>query len=127
MLQPLISQRLRLGPKLYRIPDLCLIKTPYKREPILTTPPLVCIEILSPGESTVYILRKVSEYLEFGVMAAWIIDPDKQQVMCYDQDGLHYPDNKTLRLPESGIEIDFRLLLQRTNPSLMKLGCDAAD
>ena len=81
----------------------------------MSTPPLVCIEILSPGESTLAILRKVSEYLEFGVAAVWVIDPAKQQVMRYDQDGLHYPDNKTLTLPESGISIDFRPLFQELN------------
>lgn len=113
VLQPLISQRLWLGPKLYRIPDICLIKIPYKREPVLTTPPLVCIEILSPGESTLSILRKVSEYPEFGVAAVWVIDPAKQKVKCYDKDGLHYPYNKTLTLPVSGIPISFRPLFQK--------------
>lgn len=111
--QPLTEQRLKLGPKLYRIPDICLIKIPYKREPVLTTPPLVCIEILSPGESTLSILRKVSEYPEFGVAAVWVIDPAKQKVKCYDKDGLHYPYNKTLTLPVSGIPISFRPLFQK--------------
>ena len=114
-LQSLTEQRLKLTDILYRIPDICLIKMPHKKEPVLNTPPLVCIEILSPGESTSYILRKVSEYLEFGVSAIWVIDPAKQQAMCYDKDGLNFPDNKTLVLPESGIAIDFRPLFQELN------------
>ena len=45
------------------------------REPILTRPPLITIEIKSPEDRLKNIARKSAEYLDFGVEHVWLIDP----------------------------------------------------
>ncbi|MDQ6706789.1 MAG: Uma2 family endonuclease, partial [Acidobacteriota bacterium] len=48
-IHPFIEQRIRISPRRYRVPDLCLtVGEPL--EEILTTPPLAIIEVLSPED-----------------------------------------------------------------------------
>ena len=75
----LIGPRLRVSGKehRYRIPDVCVMALPYRSEPVLTTPPHLAIEILSPDDETADILAKVADYLRFGIPHIWIVNPHK--------------------------------------------------
>jgi Uma2 family endonuclease len=72
------EQRVQVRPDRFRVPDVCVLTdkpegTPGRR--IVTRPPLLCVEILSPEDATVETLDKVREYLGFGVSWVWVIDP----------------------------------------------------
>lgn len=86
------EQRLRvLGTKhRYRIPDLCVMALPYRAEPVLTTPPHLAIEILSPEDETANILAKVADFLRFGIPHIWIVDPYKRTLQEADREGIRY-------------------------------------
>jgi len=43
--------------------------------PIVRTPPLVCVEVRSPGQSLTDIQEVVNDYLNMGVENIWILDP----------------------------------------------------
>jgi Uma2 family endonuclease len=89
------EQRLRvLGTKnRYRIPDVCVMALPYHSEPVLTTPPHLVIEILSPEDETADILAKVADYLRFGVSNIWIANPYQRTVQEVDREGIRYCTN----------------------------------
>jgi Uma2 family endonuclease len=59
--------RVRENKPIYRIPDICVISLPYRRQPIPTQPPHLVIEIVSREGETADILAKVADYLRFGV------------------------------------------------------------
>jgi len=86
------EQRVRvLGTKhRYRIPDVCVMALPYRSEPVLTTPPHLVVEILSPDDETADLLAKVADYLRFGVSHIWIADPYKHTVQEADREGIRY-------------------------------------
>ena len=86
----LTEQRLRTSGKkhLYRIPDVCVMALPYRREPVLTTPPHLAIEITSPDDETADILAKVADYLRFGIPHIWIPDPYKRTLQQADHGGI---------------------------------------
>ena len=42
---------------------------------IFTSPPHLCIEILSKDDTMVYMQEKIDDYLCFGVPYVWIINP----------------------------------------------------
>jgi Uma2 family endonuclease len=52
----------------------------------LEIPPDALFEVLSPSNRRGYVQRKVAEYLEMGVPAVYVVDPDTSRVHCY------YPD-----------------------------------
>jgi Uma2 family endonuclease len=71
-----VEQRIRTksSPARYRVPDIC-VTVGEPDEDIFTTPPFLCIEILSPDDSALEVRSKVDEYLAFGVSYVWVIDP----------------------------------------------------
>lgn len=71
----LTEQRVRLRPRRYVVPDLTVLRMGTPREPILTRPPLITIEIKSPEDKLKNIVRKSAEYLDFGIEHVWMIDP----------------------------------------------------
>jgi Uma2 family endonuclease len=76
----LVEQRVKLRPNRYLVPDVCVLRMGTPREPILTRPPLVTIELMSPKDTLRDVAKKSIEYLEFGVEHVWVIDPrDKQE------------------------------------------------
>src|SRR5580692_8838373 len=41
----LTEQRIRIAPRMYRVPDVCVYKEPAPRDRVLSSPPLIAIEI----------------------------------------------------------------------------------
>jgi Uma2 family endonuclease len=73
----LTEQRVQTQPDHFRIPDVCVIteRPDARARGIVTKPPYLCIEILSPEDTAVETMEKVREYLSFGVEWVWVIDP----------------------------------------------------
>lgn len=69
--------RLQTGSSRFRIPDVMVLSSDAPREEIVKTPPLLCIEILSPEDRMARMMERVNDYFQIGVPACWIIDPFK--------------------------------------------------
>ncbi len=69
------EQRIQVAPNRFRVPDLVVVRSDFQREPILTHPPLIVIEIQSPEDTLRRTAIKAAEYLAFGVEHVWVIDP----------------------------------------------------
>ncbi len=69
------EQRVQIGPRRFLVPDICALPIGGPWEKILTHPPLVAIEILSPEDTLRNAEKKAVEYLQFGVENVWVIDP----------------------------------------------------
>lgn len=81
------EQRVRIGPRRYRIPDLCVLALPHKVTPILEKPDLA-IEIVSPDDRFSSVLEKVAEYLQAGIANVWVVDPYQRIVFEADSAGV---------------------------------------
>jgi Uma2 family endonuclease len=67
--------RVQVAPTRFRIPDVCVVLGLEEQEPILRTPPFICIEILSSEDRMSRVQERVNDYFAFGVRYVWIIDP----------------------------------------------------
>ncbi len=70
---------------------------------IIPVAPDLAVEVLSPSNRGVSILRKVTEYLEAGVLMVWVINPRRRQVTIYrhSEDDMVVRDSEFLEnLPE---------------------------
>ena len=68
------EQRVRVSASRVRVPDLVvLIAGP--QPDVLTDPPLLVIEILSPDDSYSDTQERAKDYREMGVETVWIVDP----------------------------------------------------
>jgi Uma2 family endonuclease len=68
------DQRMQVSPSRVRIPDLVVLR-PGTQRAILTEPPLLTIEILSPDDTYSELEERCVDYQRMGVETMWIIDP----------------------------------------------------
>jgi Uma2 family endonuclease len=72
----------------YRVPDITVLSVGSGREPICNHPPLLTIEILSPGDRLKVMDERCQDYPAFGVPNVWIIDPQKRMGRYWKSEGL---------------------------------------
>jgi Uma2 family endonuclease len=104
-LLPIPELRMRLRPGKYRIPDVLLTRGK-PDEQILTKPPLLCIEILSPEDRLSRVNARVQEYLDFGVAVVWVVDPIDKTVWIYRKTGMEQAHG-SVKLDGTEIEVPF--------------------
>jgi Uma2 family endonuclease len=68
------EQRVRVSANRFRVPDLVVL-TAGAQPDVLTDPPLLVIEILSPDDSYSDTQDRAQDYRAMGVETVWIIDP----------------------------------------------------
>jgi len=66
--------RIRVSPTRVRIPDICVLDISHPRQPVLSTPPLLCIEVLSPSDNLARVQNRIADFREFGVPYTWLIN-----------------------------------------------------
>jgi len=104
--------RLQTTPTRFRIPDIMAIDRNAPDEQIITHPPLLCVEILSPEDRMHRFEGKVTEYIRMGVRAVWIIDPKTETG--YQCEGPSLPEWKpsaTLIVPGTPIQLEMSTLI----------------
>jgi Uma2 family endonuclease len=69
------EQRVQVKATRFRIPDLCILAADAPREPITTTPPCLCVEILSKDDRMSDIMERIDDYFQMGVPVCWIVEP----------------------------------------------------
>jgi Uma2 family endonuclease len=67
-------------------------------ERVLQGAPEICIEVLSPSNSTKEIDDKREAYLAAGALEIWIVDPVGQTVVCYGPEGTRADSRFTVDL-----------------------------
>jgi Uma2 family endonuclease len=89
----------------FRVPDVSVLRADAPREQILTHPPLIAIEILSPEDRLSRFQNRIDDYLAFGVENIWILDPATRRAWTADHFGLHLAQSGELTVPDSPIRI----------------------
>jgi Uma2 family endonuclease len=69
------SLRVRISASRVHVPDVCVLAEDAPEEQVVTFPPILCIEILSPEDRMTRFMEKLSDFAEMGVPSCWIIDP----------------------------------------------------
>jgi Uma2 family endonuclease len=65
--------RVQVKPNRFLIPDVCVVLGDTS-EQILTVPPFLCIEILSPDDRWSRVQARINDFLEMGVPYVWVLD-----------------------------------------------------
>ena len=104
-LRPVTECRVQVAASRYRIPDVCVIRIPSKIEDILTEPPLLCIEILSPEDTITRMQARFDDYLAMGVQHIWLVDPVARRFWTVDADGIHPLKADAYNIPGTPVRI----------------------
>jgi len=103
---PVIEQRIRVGSNRIRICDVAVLRADAPRESVTITPPLICIEILSPEDRLPRAKLVLADYLAMGVPNIWLIDPLRRAAFTFDAAGLHEADPTSLTVSNTPIHLD---------------------
>ena len=76
-------------------------------EDILSRPPLVCVEILSPEDRMSRVNLRIKEFLDFGVPAVWLIDPKARRPWIYRPNSSIEEATGSVTLDGTSIEVPF--------------------
>ena len=101
-----LDTRMRIAHDHYRVPDLSITSLDAPREQILHTPPVLCIEVLSPKDTLRKMRGRVEEYFTIGVPNIWIFDFQKRNATICRPDGNDLTQFAgLLTVPETSIAI----------------------
>ena len=78
-----VEQRVQVKAKRFRIPDITVLTGSRPSGGIITEPPFLCIEILSPDDRMQQMQERIDDYLAFGVRYVWLIHPHTRRAFVY--------------------------------------------
>jgi Uma2 family endonuclease len=104
----LMSIRIQVRPTCIRVPDIAVVLGRPK-EQILTKPPFLCVEILSPEDRWSRVMARVRDLLDLGVPFVWIVNPETRSAYIDTpaeglrevKDGVLRTQNPTFEVPLS--------------------------
>ena len=81
------EQRIQVASRRYRIPDVCVVPMPEPDEQVFTTPPYICIEVLSPEDTLHSLQKRLDDYIAMGVPNIWVLDPESRRGWTITREG----------------------------------------
>ena len=89
----------------YRIPDVCVVSENAPFGGITRTPPMLCVEVLSPEDRMSRMQDKVDDYIGLGVRSVWIVDPYRRRIVCADRSVTLQPAGEVLTVHGTEIAV----------------------
>ena len=102
---PVVEQRVQVAANRFRVPDVAVLRGNQPRQPIITIPPLIVIEILSKDDTLRSMRERVDDYLRFGVPHVWILDPAARRAYVCTSTAFQEPENGELSVSGTPIRI----------------------
>jgi Uma2 family endonuclease len=113
---PVTEQRIRVSESRVRIADICALRADTPVEQVTSTPPLLCVEVLSPKDSLSRTIQVMEDYLQMGVENLWVIDPRDRTAFTYTEAGLLKLVGDRLTTPGAPIYVDLPSLFAKLPP-----------
>jgi Uma2 family endonuclease len=106
----LIAQRIQVGPNRFRVADVCVLRADAPYEPVILTPPLICIEIVARNDSFMLLLQRLDDYVGMGVEHIWVVDPHTRRGYRYTGEGLIEATDGVLRTSSPDLAVPLNAL-----------------
>ena len=94
----------KLKAERFRIPDVCVCAASSTDTRIVTTAPLVVVEVLSPEDRIANYNERIADYIGMGVRGIWVVDPATRKG--WDCSSGSWIETGVFRLAESPIYLD---------------------
>lgn len=94
-----VEVRVQIKADRFRIPDVTIVRGGKPSGRIITAPPEVVVEVLSPDDRMADIMDKIDDYLAFGIPCIWVIRPETRRAWIHTIDGSREAKDGFLRNP----------------------------
>jgi len=107
--------RTRIGETRYRVPDVLVMKRPFRQSKrALLDPPLIIVEVVSPDDRLRDTMQRFRDYERLGVRHIVQLDPEDRTTFVFTNGDLVRRDLTSLEVPDRGLlPFDSRELLAR--------------
>ena len=105
-IRAVVEIRIQTKATRFRVADVCVVAASAPREQILRTPPVLCIEVLSPEDRLVRVEKRCHEYLAMGVPEVWVFDPAARTVLVMRGETKTLIRDGVLKLAQTPIELN---------------------
>ena len=92
-----VEVRVQVRANRFRIPDVTIVRGGKPAGRVITMPPEVAVEILSPEDRAASIQLRIDDYLAFGIPCVWVIDPETRRAWIYTNEESHQAKDALLR------------------------------
>jgi Uma2 family endonuclease len=100
-----VETRTRVSSTRFRIPDVCVLDASLERERIITHPPLLCVEVLSPRDTLKSMRKRAQDFFDMGVKNIWIFDPETRTAHACTASSMTGHKTGALRVPNTRIAL----------------------
>jgi Uma2 family endonuclease len=106
-----VEVRVQVRSSRFRIPDVTLVAGPEPAGRIVTEPPHLVVEVLSPDDRAGAVQEKIDDYLAFGIPYVWVVNPRTGRGYVHTAEAAREAKDGILRTADPVIELPLHELL----------------
>jgi len=106
-----VEIRVQVRPTRFRVPDVTVVAGSKPKGRIITAPPHLVIEVLSPDDRADELQEKIDDYLAFGIPFIWVVNPRTGRGYVYASAGMQEAKDGVLRAANPDIEVPLEAVL----------------
>ena len=107
-LEALPDVRIQVSSTRFRVPDVCVSAAASRDRKIVTTPPMLVVEVLSPEDRIDRYHQRIADYRAMGISGVWVLDPETRRG--WDCSTGNWMEGTLFRLANSPIYLDLAAL-----------------
>ena len=100
-----VEVRVQVRSSRFRIPDITIVRGGKPTGRIITAPPNVAVEILSPDDRAAGIQDRIDDYLAFDIPCVWVINPAIKRAWIHTDEGSREAKDGILRNLTGDLEV----------------------
>ena len=105
-----VEVRVQIKANRFRVPDVTIVRGGKPTGRIITAPPEVVVEVLSPNDLMADLLDKIDDYLAFGIPCIWVIRPETRRAWIHTVDGAREAKDGFLRNPAGDFTVPLSVI-----------------
>jgi Uma2 family endonuclease len=106
-----VEVRGQVNARRFRVPDVTLVAGPKPAGKIITAPPHLVVEVLSPDDRAAEVQEKIDDYLAFGIPYVWVVNPRTGRGYVHTTEAAREAKDGILRAADPAIELPLHELL----------------
>jgi len=100
-----VEVRVQVKSSRFRVPDVTLVTGPQPTGRIVTVPPHLVVEVLSPDDRAAAVQEKIDDYLAFGIPYVWVANPSTGRGYVHTAEAAREAKDGVLRTADPVIEL----------------------
>jgi Uma2 family endonuclease len=99
------AARVQVSQRRFRVPDVAAVRGTKPKGRVITEPPFLVVEIVSPDDKADELDEKVDDYLRMGIPNIWVVNPRSRRIWVRTAEGARAVKDPVVSTQDPVIEI----------------------